>query len=136
MFIAATSQSEQQLRRSEMSTDREWDLGHVSPLRSSTVFRPTSPRHSVPTGLRNISTTAIELSCFDQDSVSRMQAADGKGNQATPLASAICWKCCTARKLQQAATRSPQSFPQIVWKYEMRARLIRCWLRDLISARE
>ena len=50
--------------------------------------------------------------------VSRMQVTDRKGNQATPLASAIRWKCCSNKNCDMAARRSPQSFPQIVWKEE------------------
>ncbi len=43
----------------------------------------------VPAGLKN---SLI-------NSVSRMQVVDRKGNHRTPLASAICWKCCSDKKL-------------------------------------
>ena len=70
---------------------------HVAPLELRAKVPRDLYKYFVPTGLQNL--LLDRISSFAQDSVSRMQVTDGKGNEQMPLTSAFCWKCCSVRKL-------------------------------------
>lgn len=91
MFIVPGAEPNQEL----------WRSGTSVPSKTGECFAPTELIPSRQPGAIDISSLErLKRDPIMSNSfVSQMQMIDRKGNQAAPLASAICWKCCKNKKL-------------------------------------
>src|SRR5882672_1437345 len=81
----------QELCKSETCGER---LAYAAP--TELTIRRTTEAINI-SSLRDSSRSMLRRRSSFQRSVSRMQVIDRKKNHATPLASAICWKCYKAK---------------------------------------